>query len=94
MDKKDFRDLRQWYRDAALRAKDAGFDIVYAYANHDDLLHNFQRVGTNDRTDEYGGSVQNRARLLSETIEVLKEAVGETMAVAVRFSADRRRRRF
>jgi len=88
MDKKDFRDLRQWYRDAALRAKDAGFDIVYAYANHDDLLHNFQRSASNDRTDEYGGSAKNRARLLKETIEVLKEAVGETMAVAVRFSPD------
>lgn len=88
MDKQDFRDLRQWYRDAALRAKDAGFDIVYAYANHDDLLHNFQLSSTNDRTDEYGGSVRNRSRLLRETIEVLKEAVGETMAVAVRFATD------
>lgn len=88
MDKQDFRDLRQWYRDAALRAKDAGFDIIYAYANHDDLLHNFQRTATNDRTDQYGGSVQNRSRLLKETIEVLKEAVGETMAVAVRLSPD------
>ncbi|WNC71973.1 FAD-dependent oxidoreductase [Thalassotalea psychrophila] len=88
MDKQDFRDLRQWYKDAALRAKEAGFDIVYAYANHNDLLHNFQRVGTNDRTDEYGGSVQNRSRLLRETIEVLKDTVGDTMAVAVRFSPD------
>lgn len=88
MDKQDFRDLRQWYIDAALRAKEAGFDIVYAYANHDDLLHNFQRSSTNDRTDEYGGSIQNRARLLRETIEVLKDTVGETMAVAVRFSPD------
>lgn len=88
MDKQDFRDLRQWYRDAALRAKAAGFDIVYAYANHDDLLHNFQRSMTNDRSDEYGGSVQNRARLLREIIEVLKDAVGDTMAVAVRFAPD------
>ncbi len=88
MDKKDFRDLRQWYRDAAFRAKKAGFDIIYAYANHDDLLHNFQRSSSNDRTDQYGGNVQNRARLLRETIEVLKEAVGETMAVAVRFASD------
>jgi dimethylamine/trimethylamine dehydrogenase len=88
MDKKDFRDLRQWYRDAALRARDAGFDIVYAYANHDDLLHNFQLSSTNDRSDEYGGSVKNRSRLLRETIEVLKEAVGETMAVAVRLATD------
>lgn len=88
MDKEDIRNLRQWYKDAALRAREAGFDIVYAYANHDDLLHNFQRVGTNDRTDEYGGSAKNRARLLSEIIEVLKDAVGQTMAVAVRMSPD------
>ena len=88
MDKRDFRDRRQWYRDAALRAREAGFDIVYAYANHDDLLHNFQRTISNDRNDEYGGSVQNRARLLRETIEVLKDAVGETMAIAVRFAPD------
>lgn len=88
MDKKDIRQLKQWYREAALRAKEAGFDIVYAYANHDDLLHNFQRTITNDRIDEYGGSVQNRSRLLKEVIEVLRDAVGDTMAVAVRFSPD------
>lgn len=91
MDKQDLRNLLQWYKDAALRAKSAGFDIVYAYANHDDLLHNFQRTTTNDRTDEYGGSVKNRARLLTEVINVLKDAVGETMAVAVRFSPDDQR---
>lgn len=88
MDKQDFKDLLEWYKLAALRAKEAGFDIVYAYANHDDLLHNFQRGFTNDRTDEYGGSVKNRARLLKDTINVLKDTVGETMAVAVRFSPD------
>ena len=43
MDKQDFRDLRQWFKDAALRAKEAGFDIVYAYATHHYLLNNFQR---------------------------------------------------
>ena len=52
------------------------------------MLHNFQRTISNDRNDEYGGSVQNRARLLRETIEVLKDAVGETMAIAVRFAPD------
>ena len=80
--------LRQWYKDAALRAQEAGFDIIYAYATHHYLLNNFQRSDINDRNDEYGGSVQNRARLLREIIEVLKDTVGETMAVAVRFSPD------
>jgi len=88
MDKQDFRDLRQWFRDAALRAKDAEFDIVYAYATHHYLLNNFQCADINDRNDEYGGSVKNRSRLLREIIEVLKDAVGDKMAVAVRFSPD------
>ena len=88
MDKQDFRDLRQWYKDAALRAKEAEFDIVYAYATHHYLLNNFQRTDINDRNDEYGGSVKNRSRLLCEIIEVLKDAVGDKMAVAVRFSPD------
>ena len=88
MDKQDFRDLRQWFKDAALRAKDAEFDIVYAYATHHYLLNNFQRADINDRNDEYGGSIKNRSRLLCEIIEVLKEAVGDKMAVAVRFSLD------
>ena len=88
MDKQDFRNLRQWFKDAALRAKEAEFDIVYAYATHHYLLHNFQLSDTNDRNDEYGGSVKNRSRLLCEIIEVLKDAVGDKMAVAVRFSPD------
>ncbi len=88
MDKQDFKDLRKWFRDAALRAKDAEFDIIYAYATHHYLLNNFQRADINDRNDEYGGSIKNRSRLLREVIEVLKEAVGDKMAVAVRFSPD------
>ena len=88
MDKQDFRNLRQWFKDAALRAKEAEFDIVYAYATHHYLLHNFQLSDINDRNDEYGGSVKNRSRLLREIIEVLKDAVGDKMAVAVRFSPD------
>ena len=88
MDKQDFRDLRQWFKDAALRAKDAEFDFVYAYATHHYLLNNFQRADINDRNDEYGGTVKNRSRLLREIIEVLKEAAGDKMAVAVRFSPD------
>ena len=88
MDKQDFRDLRKWFKDAALRAKDADFDIVYAYATHHYLLNNFQRADINDRIDEYGGSIINRSRLLCEIIEVLKNAVGDKMAVAVRFSPD------
>ncbi len=90
MDKADIRDLRRWHREAAIRAKRAGFDIVYVYATHGYLLSHFLSPLTNSRTDEYGGSLENRVRLVRELIEETKEAVGETCAVAVRFSADER----
>ncbi len=88
MDKSDIRELRRWHRNAALRAKEAGFDIVYVYATHGYLLSNFLSAQTNTRTDEYGGSLENRVRLVRELIEDTKEAVGDTCAVAVRFSAE------
>ena len=89
VDKEDIRNLRKWHRDAALRSKKAGFDIVYVYATHDlSIAHHFLQRRKNDRTDEYGGSLENRARLLRELIEDTKEAVGDTCAVAVRIAAD------
>ena len=89
VDKRDIRDLRKWHRDAALRSRKAGFDIVYVYATHDlSIAHQFLQRRKNDRTDEYGGSLENRARLLRELIEDTKEAVGDRCAVAVRFAAD------
>ena len=88
MDKQDIRTLRKWHRDAALRAKAAGFDIVYVYATHGYLLSHFLSPETNTRSDEYGGSLENRTRLVRELIEETKEAVGDACAVAVRFSAD------
>ncbi len=90
MDKADIRALRQWHRAAALRAKTAGFDIVYVYATHGYLLAHFLSPEFNDRTDEYGGSLANRVRLVRELIEETKEAVGDRCAVAVRFAADER----
>src|SRR6202012_456117 len=85
MDKRDIRDYRQWHRDAVLRSKRAGFDIIYVYAGHDLCLpmHFLQRR-KNDRTDEYGGSLENRVRLLREVIEDTRDAVGDRCAVAVR----------
>lgn len=88
MDKKDIRNLRRWHRDAALRAREAGFDIVYIYATHMYLLSQFLSPIHNQRSDEYGGSVQNRVRLVRELIEETKDAIGDTCAVAVRMSAD------
>lgn len=86
MDKSDIKDLKRWHLEAARRAKRAGFDIIYVYAAHWYLLTNFLRAN-NQREDEYGGSLENRARLLKELIVETKEEVGDTCAVAVRFSA-------
>lgn len=89
MDKEDIRNLRKWHRDAALRAKRAGFDIVYCYAAHGmTAAIQFILKRYNDRSDEYGGSLENRTRLLRELIEDTKEAVGDQCAVAVRFAVD------
>ena len=88
MGKRDIKNLRRWQAEAAKRAKSAGFDIVYVYATHGFLIADFLNP-SNQRGDEYGGSLENRVRLLREMIEDTKEAVGDTCAVAVRFSADR-----
>jgi dimethylamine/trimethylamine dehydrogenase len=88
MDKQDIRDFRRWHRNAALRARQAEFDIVYVYATHGYLLAHFLDPETNTRGDEYGGSLENRTRLVRELIEETKDAVGDRCAVAVRFAAD------
>ena len=86
MDKHDIKELKRWHLEAAKRAQRAGFDIIYVYAAHWYLIRQFL-LPSNQRTDEYGGSLENRARLLRELIIETKEAVGDTCAVAVRFSA-------
>ncbi|MEB8386992.1 FAD-dependent oxidoreductase [Rhodobacteraceae bacterium KMM 6894] len=87
MDKQDIRDLRRWHKAAYKRAKIAGFDIIELYGAHGfGVLQHFLSPLTNQRLDEYGGSLENRARLFRELIEDAKDAVGDTMAIAVRLS--------
>ena len=89
MDLSDIRKLRKWHRDAALRAKKAGFDIVYVYAGHQlSTISHFLSPYRNRRSDEYGGSLKNRARLLCEVLSDTKDAVGDTCGVALRFAVD------
>ncbi|MFO1121633.1 MAG: FAD-dependent oxidoreductase [Hyphomicrobiales bacterium] len=87
MDKDDIRNLRRAHRAAALRARDAGYDLVYVYAGHGlGIFQHFLSRATNFRRDEYGGSLENRARLLREVIEDTKDAVGDRCAVPVRIA--------
>ena len=88
LDKSDIADIRRWQADAARRAVEAGFDIVYVYATHGYLVSEFLNSDTNDRTDEYGGSLENRFRIVRELIEVTRDAVAGKAAVAVRYAAD------
>lgn len=69
----EFPALIDEYRQAALRAKSAGFDGVEVHAGNGYLLDQFLRDGTNKRTDIYGGSPENRRRLLLEVVEAVAE---------------------
>ncbi len=87
MDLADIRTLRAAHRAAALRARRAGYDLIYVYAGHGlGIFQQFLSRATNQRSDEYGGSLANRARLLREVIADTKDAVGDTCAVPVRIA--------
>jgi dimethylamine/trimethylamine dehydrogenase len=89
MDRADIRALRRWHRNAASLAYRAGYDLVMVYAGHDLALPmHFLSRRHNQRSDEYGGTLENRARLLRELIEETKEAVGAHCGVGVRLSVD------
>lgn len=89
MDRQDIANYRRWHRDAAIRGMRAGMDIVYVYAAHDlSLAMHFLQRRRNHRSDEYGGTLENRVRLLREVLEDTKDAVGHRCAVAIRFATE------
>lgn len=75
------------FTDAALRSIAAGFDLLEIHAAHGYLLHQFLSPLANQREDQYGGSLENRARLLLEIVTAVRSAVGESVPIFVRFSA-------
>ena len=89
MSKKDIAEFRRWHRNAALNAKEAGFDIVYVYAGHGmSVAQQFILPNMNTRVDEYGGNLENRIRLTRELLEETVEAIGDSCGVAFRFAVD------
>jgi 2,4-dienoyl-CoA reductase-like NADH-dependent reductase (Old Yellow Enzyme family) len=74
------------FASAALRAKQAGFDGVEVHAANGYLLDQFLTDDTNRRTDEYGGSTENRVRLTARVLEAIRQAVGPDFTVGVRIS--------
>ncbi|MEZ5913565.1 MAG: hypothetical protein R3D84_16190 [Paracoccaceae bacterium] len=93
MDAADIRDLIAWHGQAARRAEDAGFDILYVYAGMGYLPYQFLLSEYNHRTDAYGGSLRNRVRLTEELIDAVREATHGRCAVALRISLQELRAR-
>ncbi len=76
------------FASAALRAKKAGFDMILLHGGHGWLLAQFVSPFVNKRTDEYGGSLENRARFPLQVLERIREVCGPDLAIEYRFSAD------
>ncbi|WP_058365321.1 NADH:flavin oxidoreductase/NADH oxidase [Haloparvum sedimenti] len=86
MTKDDIGDLIESFADAAERALDAGFEVAEVHAAHGYLLHEFLSPVANERDDEYGGSFENRTRLVREVVEAVREVWPDDKPVFVRIS--------
>jgi dimethylamine/trimethylamine dehydrogenase len=87
MSLQDIADLRRWHRRAVARSIEAGFDLVYVYASHGlNTVGQFLSPRYNFRTDGYGGSLENRARLLREMLEDTLEEADGRVGVACRIT--------
>jgi dimethylamine/trimethylamine dehydrogenase len=84
----DIEQIQGFYVEAALRAEQAGVDIIYVYGSHGYLPAQFLSPFYNHRDDSYGGSLRNRARFWLETLNLVRTAVGERCAIAARLSVD------
>lgn len=79
-------DIVDDFRTAAARSVDAGFRVIELHAAHGYLLHQFLSPLSNHRSDSFGGSLENRARLLLRVVRAVREAVGDEIPLFVRFS--------
>lgn len=83
----EIRELVRAFADAARRAAEAGFRVAEVHAAHGYLLHQFLSPLSNARTDEYGGSFENRTRFAREVVTAVREAWPERLPLFVRVSA-------
>jgi dimethylamine/trimethylamine dehydrogenase len=87
MDKQDIQNLRRWFRNAFRRSQQAGFDLICLYGAHGfGILQHFLSRATNQRTDEYGGSLENRGRFLREVVEDMRETTKGELGITLRMS--------
>lgn len=88
MSKEDIKNVINSFKEGAKRAKEAGFDIIEIHGAHGYLINEFMSPLTNKRTDEYGGSTENRARFLKEVIKNVREIWTEELPLMLRVSAE------
>ncbi|MER6983664.1 NAD(P)-binding protein, partial [Streptomyces carpinensis] len=86
MTRGDIKEYVDEYRFSARQARKAGLDGIELHLNHDDLLEWFLSPYTNDRDDEYGGSLENRARFAVETLAAVRDEIGTDMTLGVRLN--------
>lgn len=84
LDKNGIKKVIEDFRSAAIRAIKAGFEVIEIHAGHGYLLHQFLSPLTNNRTDDYGGSLNNRMRLVLEILKVIKETIPDQVPIFVR----------
>ncbi|MDX2380652.1 MAG: FAD-dependent oxidoreductase [Acidimicrobiia bacterium] len=82
----DMAQVTDWFAEAAGRVREAGADGVELHAAHGYLLSTFLSRADNRRTDRWGGSIENRARLITDCTAAVREVVGDDLAVVVRVS--------
>ena len=87
LDQAGIRRILGAFSDAAARALDAGFQVIEIHAAHGYLIHEFLSPLSNQRTDSYGGSLDNRIRFLSETVAAVRKVWPEHLPLFVRISA-------
>jgi 2,4-dienoyl-CoA reductase-like NADH-dependent reductase (Old Yellow Enzyme family)/thioredoxin reductase len=84
----EIEEVFEKFADGARRAQEAGFDAVEVHCAHGYLIHQFLSPLTNERTDGYGGELENRAKFACEVIHRIKKEVGEGYPISVRISGD------
>jgi NADPH2 dehydrogenase len=88
LSKEEIQEIKQQFVEAGIRAKNAGFDGVELHNCHGFLLTQFLSPLTNQRRDEYGGSLENRSRLLLELVREVRKAIGDELLLLVRLGVD------
>lgn len=86
--REEIRLMTEAHRQSVRHLRQAGFDGIEVHASHSGMIEQFLSPYFNRRSDEYGGSLANRMRLLMETLETVREAAGPDMAVGMRLNCD------